>query len=65
MLLSRALELGLAATGVIECVGYRANDVLYDELRLARPLVHKIGDARSVANIMNAIWDAHELAGSL
>lgn len=58
-------ELRVPATGVIECVGYRANDVLYDELRLARPLVHKIGDARSVANIMNAIWDAHELAGSL
>ena len=58
-------ELRVPATGVVECVGYRANDALYDELRLARPLVHKIGDARSVANIMNAIWDAHELAGSL
>ena len=46
-------------------MGYRSDDTLYDQLRFARPLVHKIGDARSVANIMSAIWDAYELASSL
>ena len=58
-------ELRVPATGVVECVGYCSRDGLYEELRFAAPAVHKIGDARSVANIMNAIWDAHELAGSL
>ena len=53
------------ADSVVECVGYRSEDALYEELRFAGPLVHKIGDARSVANIMNAIWDAHELASAL
>ena len=58
-------EVKVPAAGVVECVGYRSDDALYDQLRFARPLVHKIGDARSVANIMSAIWDAYELASSL
>ena len=59
--LNRAIadaKYGVRSVGV-----YRA--ATDEELRFAAPAVHKIGDARSVANIMNAIWDAHELAGSL
>ncbi|MEG0461604.1 FAD-dependent oxidoreductase, partial [Gordonibacter sp.] len=58
-------ERSLAATGVVECVGYASNDSLYEECRYGSPAVHKIGDARTVANIMNAIWDAYELGSSL
>ena len=55
----------ISATGVVECVGYTENDALYEACRYGKPPVHKIGDARTVANIMNAIWDAYELGSSL
>ena len=58
-------ERALPATGVVECVGYASNDALYEECRYGAPAVHKIGDARTVANIMNAVWDAYELGSSL
>ncbi|WP_139652475.1 oxidoreductase [Raoultibacter phocaeensis] len=55
----------VTATGVVECVGYTENDALYEACRYGKPAVHKIGDARTVANIMNALWDAYELGSSL
>lgn len=55
----------MRATGVVECIGYTENDSLYEACRYGKPPVHKIGDARTVANIMNAIWDAYELGSSL
>ena len=55
----------IPATGVVQCVGYTENNALYEACRYGKPSVHKIGDARMVANIMNAIWDAYELGSSL
>lgn len=51
---------------LITCVGYRANNKLYNELSttLDTP-VHNIGDSNKVGNIMFAIWDAYELARGL
>lgn len=58
-------EKALPASSVVECVGYVSECNLYEALRYGKPFVHKIGDARSVANIMAAIWDAYELGASL
>ena len=58
-------SVAIPATGVVECVGYVENDALYEARRYGKHPVHKIGDARTVANIMNAIWDAYELGSSL
>ena len=53
------------ADSVIECIGFEPNNSLYEELRYAKPFVHKIGDAKGVANIMNAIWEGYELGSNL
>ena len=58
-------EVAIPATGVVECVGYGSENSLYEECRFGKAMVHKIGDARQVANIMNAIWDAYELASNI
>ena len=50
---------------LITCVGYRANNALYNELAELDTPVHNIGDSNKVANIMYAIWDAYELARGL
>lgn len=50
---------------LITCVGYRANDTLYQQLSTNDVPVHNIGDSNKVGNIMYAIWDAYELARGL
>lgn len=50
---------------LITCVGYRANNALYNELSELDTPVHNIGDSNKVANIMYAIWDGYELARGL
>ncbi len=50
---------------LICCVGYRANDGLYNELAQGDVPVHNIGDSNKVRNIMAAIWDGYELGRSL
>ncbi|RNC28502.1 MAG: Cinnamate reductase [Candidatus Dichloromethanomonas elyunquensis] len=51
---------------VILSVGYKANQQLYRELPVEyRANTHVIGDAREPKNIMNAIWDAYEIARNL
>ena len=47
---------------LITCVGYRANNSLFEELEKTDIPCHNIGDSNKVANIMYAIWDAYELA---
>ena len=47
---------------LITCVGYRANNSLFEELDKLDIPCHNIGDSNKVANIMYAIWDAYELA---
>lgn len=58
-------ESAVEADSVILCVGYRAEKSLYEACRNQLPEVRLIGDANHVSNIMYAIWDAYEAAGSL
>ena len=58
-------ECKLEADVVILCVGYKEEDSLYKELEFAVPELYCLGDARKVANIMYAIWDAFEVANHL
>jgi 2-enoate reductase len=53
------------ADTVILAVGYASENGLYEQLKNEIPQIHQLGDARHVANIMYAIWDAYELAGHL
>lgn len=55
----------IKADDVILCVGYREENNLYKELEFEFADLHLLGDARKVANIMYAIWDAFEVANSL
>ena len=50
---------------LITCVGYRANNRLYDELSQLETPIHNVGDSNRVSNIMYAIWDGYELARGL
>jgi 2-enoate reductase len=47
---------------VILAVGYDPDRSLYEEIRFHIPNTYLLGDARRVANIMYAIWDAFEVA---
>ena len=51
--------------GVILSVGYRENNSLYQELEFEVPEIYQLGDAKKVANIMYAIWDAFEVANHI
>lgn len=55
----------LPADSVVLAVGYSAENSLYNEIKYECADVHLIGDARKVANIMYAIWDAYEVASNL
>ena len=59
------VERELPAESVILSVGYTSNTDLYEGVRDGDKPVHLLGDARAVANIMYAIWDAFELAANL
>ena len=58
-------DIEVKADNVVECVGYTPNSDLFEDLRYGKAKVNKIGDSRGVANIMNAIWDAYELASTI
>lgn len=58
-------EISLTAESVVCAAGYRANDELYEACMKENMNVYKIGDARRPRNIMNAIWDAYEVARSI
>ncbi|HEX3026958.1 MAG TPA: 2-enoate reductase, partial [Clostridia bacterium] len=53
------------ADTVILAVGYTSENELYEQLRDEVPEIHLLGDARRVANIMYAIWDAYEVASHI
>lgn len=55
----------LPTDDVILCIGYKEEKTLYEELQFEVADLHLLGDARKVANIMYAIWDAFEVANSL
>ncbi len=50
---------------VVLAIGYSPENALYEELKRELPQVHLLGDARRVANILYAIWDAYEVAGHI
>lgn len=52
----------IPADTVIESLGYRPDNALYQALADGDKLVYNIGDSNRVGLIMNAIWDAYQLA---
>lgn len=52
----------LKADTIILSVGYRPDDELYRSLNGNFKELYLIGDSREVANIMNSIWDAYDVA---
>jgi len=58
-------EVELKADSVVLCVGYNSNSGLFESVRNLPGEVYLIGDARNVANIHNAIWDAFEVASNI
>ena len=50
---------------VILAVGFQREDSLYRSLRDEVPELYLLGDARKVANVMYAIWDAFEVANHI
>lgn len=55
-------EKAISADRVILSVGYKAENKLYEEIKNTVDDAYVIGDAKSVKNIMSAIWDAYEIA---
>lgn len=58
-------EQEISADSVLLAVGYSSVNSLYDELKYELSDLYMIGDARKVANIMYAIWDAYEVAANI
>jgi 2-enoate reductase len=50
----------VVGSGLVGC-----ENALYDQLKDQVANIWRIGDARNVANIMYAIWDAYEVASQL
>lgn len=55
----------LACDSVVLCVGYREENRLYQELLPEVSELYVLGDAKKVANIHYAIWDAYEVANHI
>ena len=55
----------LPADIVVLCVGLKSDQELYRSLMDKIPNLYLIGDAREAYNIMNAIWDAFEVARNI
>lgn len=53
------------ADTVIAAIGYLPENELYEKLRPEFSELYLLGDARRVANIMYAIWDAYEVASRI
>ncbi len=59
------MEEEIACDSVIVAIGYVSNTSLYEQIKDSVDNVYLLGDARQVANIMYAIWDAFEVCRSL
>lgn len=55
----------IPAGTVVLSIGYQSESGLYDTLLAQGKEAYRLGDARQVSNIMNAVWDAYEVARSL
>jgi 2-enoate reductase len=58
-------EVIINCDSVILAVGYDPDRSLFEEIRFQMPNTYVLGDARRVANIMYAIWDAFEVANGI
>lgn len=58
-------EKAIKADSLILAIGYASENSLYREIKGIFPEVYLLGDARRVANIMYAIWDAYEVAKNI
>lgn len=50
---------------IVLAIGYNPDNFLYEKIRYYVPDVYLLGDARRVANIMYAVWDAFEVANCI
>lgn len=50
---------------VINAIGYKSNDNLYEEIKETDKEIYNIGDSKNVKNVMYAIWDAYEVARNI
>lgn len=55
----------VSCDSVVLCVGYREENRLYQELLPEVSELYVLGDAKKVANIHYAIWDAYEVANHI
>lgn len=55
-------EKAIEADSVVMAIGYNPENSLYKQIAPDMDEVYLLGDARKVQNIMNAIWDAYEVA---
>lgn len=55
----------ISCDSVILSVGYREENMLYQDLQFDVPEIYLLGDAKKVSNIMYAIWDAFEVANHI
>ncbi|MGH4137700.1 FAD-dependent oxidoreductase [Clostridium sp.] len=55
----------LPAETICIAVGYKSENTLFHEIENTDAVVHIIGDAAKVANIMKAVWDAYEVARNI
>jgi 2-enoate reductase len=55
----------IAADIVVSAIGYVSDPTLFDAVRHLPIGKHLLGDARTVSNIMYAIWGAYEVAASV
>jgi 2-enoate reductase len=55
----------IACDSIVLAAGYNENAELYEQLQYDIPEIYKIGDARRVANILYAVWDAYEVASHI
>lgn len=58
-------EKTLAADSVVIAIGFKPVKTLKDELEGSSAEIYEIGDAKQAKTIMNAIWDAYEVANNL
>lgn len=55
----------IACDSVVLSIGYKEENSLYQDLQFDIPEIYLLGDAKKVANIMYAIWDAFEVANHI
>lgn len=61
----QGISLEIEADTLVSAIGYQPEQALYAALRDLPFRTHIIGDARAVANIQYAIWDAYEVARTM